>query len=94
VRHDCGVAGPLSHIGGGERLGEGADLVTLIRIELPVALSMPRERRSTFVTNRSSPTSWQRSPILSVRSFQPCQSSSDMPSSIEKIGYSETSCAR
>ena len=39
-----------------------------------------------LVTKRSSPTSWQVLPIRSVTCFQPSQSSSDMPSSIEKIG--------
>ena len=40
--------------------------LTLMRIELPTPVSMPRLRRSVFVTNRSSPTSWMRSPIWSV----------------------------
>jgi enolase len=39
-----------------------------------------------FVTNTSSPTSWTRSPSRSVRSLQPSQSSSSMPSSIERTG--------
>ena len=32
--------------------------LTLTRIELPVPSLMPSERRTTLVTNRSSPTSW------------------------------------
>ena len=39
-----------------------------------------------LVTNRSSPTSWHLAPIASVSAFQPSQSSSAMPSSIETIG--------
>jgi len=38
------------------------------------------------VTNRSSPTNWQRSPIRSVSFFQPSQSFSLIPSSMESIG--------
>jgi hypothetical protein len=60
--------------------------LTLIRIELPTPVSIPRCRRWTLVTKRSSPTSWTFSPIESVRAFQPSQSSSSMPSSIETIG--------
>ena len=40
-----------------------------------------------LVTKRSSPTSCTVSPIRSVSAFQPSQSSSSMPSSIETIGY-------
>ena len=40
-----------------------------------------------LVTKRSSPTSWTLSPSLSVSSFQPSQSSSARPSSIETMGY-------
>ena len=40
-----------------------------------------------LVTNRSSPTSWTLSPSSSVSFFQPAQSSSARPSSIERIGY-------
>ena len=61
--------------------------LTLMRIELPTPASMPRFRRSTLVTKRSSPTSWTVSPISSVSAFQPSQSSSSMPSSIDRIGY-------
>ncbi len=60
---------------------------SLMRIALAVPPSMPRRRRSTLVTKRSSPTSWTRPPMRSVRSFQPSQSSSAQPSSIEMIGY-------
>ncbi|CAB4939485.1 unannotated protein [freshwater metagenome] len=56
-------------------------------MELAVRASMPRWRRSGFVTKRSSPTSWTFSPRASVSVFQPSQSSSSMPSSIERIGY-------
>ena len=37
-------------------------------------------------TNRSSPTNWQRLPMRSVSFFQPSQSFSFIPSSIESIG--------
>src|SRR5216683_1141240 len=62
----------------------------------PAALAMPslmpRERRSVLVTKRSSPTSWilfldDLLPMLCVKDFQPAQSSSAMPSSIETMGY-------
>ena len=46
-----------------------------------------------FVTKRSSPTSWIRSPSFSVVAFQPSQSSSALPSSIETIGNLSTSPA-
>ena len=42
---------------------------------------------STLVTNRSSPTSWTLPPSSAVSFFQPSQSSSDRPSSIERIGH-------
>ena len=48
---------------------------------------MPRLRISGFVTNTSSPTSWTLSPSSFVSSFQPVQSLSATPSSIEMIGY-------
>ena len=60
--------------------------LTLIRIALPVPPSMPRRSRSTLVTNRSSPTSCTRSPSRSVMAFQPAQSSSARPSSIDSTG--------
>ena len=60
--------------------------LTLTRIELATPESIPRFNRSVFVTNRSSPTSCTVSPIRSVSVRQPSQSSSSMPSSIERIG--------
>ena len=60
---------------------------SLMRIELAIPSSMPRLKRSTLVTKRSSPTSCTFLPSLSVRSFQVSQSSSAQPSSIEMIGY-------
>ncbi len=48
---------------------------------------MPFLRNSVLVTKRSSPTSWTRAPISSVISFQPSQSFSPIPSSMEMIGY-------
>ena len=59
---------------------------TLTRIELATPASMPRSRRSTLVTKRSSPTSCTVAPRRWVMSAQPSQSSSAMPSSIDTIG--------
>ena len=47
---------------------------------------MPRRSRSGLVTKMSSPTIWIFAPSASVSSFQPSQSSSAQPSSIETIG--------
>ena len=60
---------------------------TLIRIELAMPFSIPLAKISVLVTNMSSPTSWIFLPSVSVSSFQPSQSFSAMPSSIETIGY-------
>jgi hypothetical protein len=54
---------------------------------------MPRCSRSTFVTKRSSPTIWIRSPSWSVSVFQPSQSSSSSGSSMDTMGYAATSSA-
>ncbi len=67
---------------------------TLIRIELAMPFSIPSARRSVLVTNRSSPTSWIFLPSTSVMVFQPSQSSSAMPSSIEMMGYCRTQSAQ
>ena len=48
---------------------------------------MPRFSRSVLVTNRSSPTSCTLSPSFAVSFFQPAQSSSARPSSMERIGH-------
>src|SRR5229473_1320005 len=66
--------------------------LSLIRMALAIPSLMPRERRAVLVTKRSSPTSWifffdDLLPMLCVRDFQPAQSSSAMPSSIETMGY-------
>ena len=61
-----------------------------MRIELAQPISMPFFRNSTLVTNRSSPTSWHLPPISAVSICQPSQSFSDIPSSIESIGYFST----
>src|SRR6218665_4136541 len=60
---------------------------TFTRIELAVFVSMPRCKRFTLVTNRSSPTNCTLSPILSLNIFEPVQSSSASPSSMDRIGY-------
>ena len=60
--------------------------LSLIRIELADFSAMPRARRLTLVTKRSSPTSWMRPPSVRWRRAQPSQSSSARPSSMETIG--------
>ena len=54
---------------------------------LAIPLSMPICSLSTLVTNKSSPTIWHLLPMACVRAFQPFQSSSAIPSSIEAMGY-------
>ncbi len=66
---------------------------TFTRIELAVPVSMPFLRNSVLVTKRSSPTICTFLPSLSVSSFQLSQSFSAQPSSMEMIGYLETSSA-
>ncbi len=66
---------------------------TFTRTLLLAPFSMPSRMRSVFVTNRSSPTSWTRSPSAFVSATQPSQSFSAMPSSIETIGNSSHSFA-
>src|SRR5450432_2806743 len=66
-----------------------------MRMALAMPSLMPRDRRSVLVTKRSSPTSWiffldDLLPTLSVSDFQPAQSSSAMPSSMETMGYFST----
>ena len=52
---------------------------------------MPSLIFSALVTNRSSPTSWHSLPSSSFSFFQPSQSFSPMPSSIETTWYFSTS---
>src|SRR6187455_2141776 len=54
---------------------------------LAIPLSIPCCNLVTFVTKRSSPTNWHLLPTVLVSNFQPSQSSSAIPSSIEAIGY-------
>jgi hypothetical protein len=61
--------------------------LTFTRIALATSSSMPRARNSLFVTKRSSPTSWQRSPSAAVSLAQPFQSPSASPSSMDTMGY-------
>src|SRR6202171_3829334 len=73
--------------------------LSLMRMALAMPSLMPRDRRSVLVTNRSSPTNWifffeDLLPTLCVSCFQPDQSSSAMPSSIETIGYFSTHLAQ
>ncbi|MNL74434.1 hypothetical protein D3C87_2000720 [compost metagenome] len=56
-------------------------------MELAIFLSMPSFRILVLVTNRSSPTSCTLAARRSVRIFQPSQSPSAMPSSMEMMGY-------
>ncbi len=66
---------------------------SLMRMLLATPSSMPRWNRLVLVTNTSSPTNWILSPSRSVINFQPSQSSSAKPSSIEQIGYFSTHLA-
>jgi hypothetical protein len=60
---------------------------TLTSIELAQPFLDPLGQTAGLVTKRSSPTSWHlAAQHLSVRCFQPAQSSSEQPSSIEMIG--------
>ena len=58
-----------------------------INIEFDVFKSIPFCNLLIFVTNKSSPTNWTLSPILSVIFLNPSQSFSSTGSSIEIIGY-------
>ena len=64
-----------------------------MRTELAQPFSMPLAMSWVFVTKTSSPTIWILSPSLSVIVFQPSQSFSAMPSSMERIGYFLTQSA-
>ena len=57
--------------------------LTLISTELAELSFIPLLILAVLVTNKSSPTNWVCEPSSSVRIFQPCQSSSSKPSSIE-----------
>src|SRR6516225_1335289 len=66
-----------------------------MRMAFAIPSLIPRDSRSVEVTKRSSPTNWiffveDVLPMLAVSNFQPAQSSSAMPSSIEIIGYFST----
>ena len=61
---------------------------------MAIPSEIPLPKRSTLVTNKSSPTNCTLSPILSVKYFQPSQSFSSIPSSIEIIGYFEANVER
>jgi hypothetical protein len=67
---------------------------TLIKIALAARSRMPRSRRSVFVTNRSSPTSWTRPPSSRVSVVHPSQSSSASASSIDTIGNRSSSAVQ
>ena len=60
--------------------------LTFMSIALAIPSAIPFRSRSVLVTNRSSPTSCTLEPSVSVSAFQPAQSSSASPSSIERIG--------
>jgi hypothetical protein len=60
--------------------------LTFTRIELADPSRCPSPAASGLVTNRSSPTSWHLVADLLGQRFQPSQSSSAMPSSMEMIG--------
>src|SRR6266704_2417415 len=63
-----------------------------MRMALAMPCLIPRAKISVFVTKMSSPTSWilfgeLLEPSFSVSFFQPGQSSSPIPSSMEIMGY-------
>ncbi len=68
--------------------------LSLINIELAMPFSMPSFKMAVLVTNKSSPTICTFLPSLSVSIFQPAQSSSAIPSSMEIMGYLSTHAAR
>ncbi len=87
VRHDRAVARFVRDLDGLQRFGQRADLVDLDQDGVGDALGDAlRAGASALVTKRSSPTSCTFLPMASVSAFQPAQSSSAMPSSIETIG--------
>src|SRR6476646_7617761 len=61
--------------------------LTFTRMLFPQPFLIPSSSRLTFVTNRSSPPSWIFAPNSAVNFFHPSQSSSDSPSSIDRIGH-------
>ncbi|EXI73874.1 MAG: hypothetical protein AW07_02010 [Candidatus Accumulibacter sp. SK-11] len=66
----------------------------LIRIELPIPCLIPSLKMRVLVTKTSSPTICTPLPRRLVSSFQPSQSPSAMPSSIETIGKRSARLAR
>jgi len=66
---------------------------TLQSKELAAFSSMARCTFSTFVTSRSSPTIWTRSPMRATSLAQPSQSFWSRPSSSEMMGYLATHSA-
>jgi hypothetical protein len=76
---------------GVQSFSERANLVDLNQNRISDAFSDPFAKELTLVTNRSSPTSWIFAPRAAVSFFQPTQSFSEQPSSIEMIGYFEQS---
>ena len=86
VAHDRAPAGVVGDFDRFQRLGQRADLVDLDQDRVGGVLGDAARRRSGLVTKMSSPTNWILLPSVSVRSFQPSQSSSAQPSSMETIG--------
>ena len=60
--------------------------LSLTRMLFAARSRIARSSRRVFVTSRSSPTSWTRSPSRSVSATQPSQSSSASPSSMLTTG--------
>ena len=60
---------------------------SLMRTEFAAFSSIPLRRIFGLVTKTSSPTIWIFFPIVRVNSFQPSQSSSEKPSSMDRMGY-------
>jgi hypothetical protein len=87
VRHDAGVAGAVRHIDRGERLRQRADLVDLDQDRVADAL-LDAVAQPLDIGDEQIVADELAACRRSCRSgaFQPSQSSSDMPSSIERMG--------
>ena len=68
--------------------------LSFIRMELATPFSMPSLRMALLVQNKSSPTNSILLPRVSVSFFQPAQSFSAKPSSMEMMGYCLTQSAQ
>ena len=91
VAHDAGVAGLLGHLDGVQRLGQAADLVDLDEDGVR-ATQLDALRQALGVRDEQVVAHQLHACRRCGRSaaFQPSQSSSAMPSSMEMMGYFST----